>query len=127
MLTSTVSRLHIYPIKSTAGLTLASSAVDELGLAFDRRFVVSDNAGQFITGRVEPKLCLIQTKLIAHGIELSAVNMPTLTLLYKDFSPQYQNVTVWGDEIAGQCCSTKANAWFSDYLQRPCLLLFFGK
>lgn len=124
---TTVSSLHIYPIKSTAGVNLPSSFVDELGLFFDRRFVVSDSNRQFITGRTEPKLCLIQTKLIAQGIELSAINMPTLTLLYQDFSAQYQNVTVWGDVIAGQLCSTKASTWFSEYLQRPCVLLFFGE
>ncbi|MCI2284857.1 MOSC domain-containing protein [Colwellia sp. MSW7] len=34
---------------------------------------------------------------------------------------------VWGDNIDGQLCSEKANAWFSEYLQRPCALLFFGE
>jgi uncharacterized protein YcbX/ferredoxin len=53
--------------------------------------------------------------------------MPTLFLVYKNFSEQYKNVNVWDDEIAGQLCSTKANSWFSDYLQRPCQLLYFGQ
>ncbi|PCH96038.1 MAG: oxidoreductase [Gammaproteobacteria bacterium] len=121
-----VSSLHIYPIKSTAGISLPHANVDELGLAFDRRFVLSDPFGQFITGRTEPKLCLVKTNLTEQGLELSAANMPTLILSYKNFSDQYQNVTIWGDKIAGQLCSIEANSWFSDYLQRPCQLLFFG-
>jgi len=139
MPTTTVSSLHIYPIKSTAGITLSSAKVNELGLAFDRRFVLSDPSGQFITARTSPKLCLVRTSLISSGdesevgsraesgITLSAPNMPTLTLKYHDFKSQYQNITLWGDNIAGQVCSITADKWFSDYLQHPCQLLFFGK
>lgn len=121
-----VSSLYIYPIKSTTGINISHADVDELGLAFDRRFVISDTAGQVITARTEPTLCLVKTALVEQGITLSAANMPTLTLPYEKFSKQYQNVTVWGDEIFGQLCSNEANAWFSEYLQRPCQLLFFG-
>jgi uncharacterized protein YcbX/ferredoxin len=127
MTTVTVSDLFIYPIKSTKGTRLPYANVDELGLAFDRRFVVSDDAGQFITARTEPTLCLISAALTEEDITLTAPNMPTLVLSYKEFNDQYQQVSVWDDEIAGQLCSTKANLWFSEYLQRPCRLLYFGE
>ncbi len=123
----TVSSLHIYPIKSTTGINLPSANVDELGLAFDRRFVLSDLLGQFITARTEPKLCLVRTQLIETGLIISAPNMPILTLNYQDFSAQYSKITVWGDEVLGQLCSDTANKWFSEYLQRPSQLLFFGQ
>ncbi|MDO6486507.1 YcbX family protein [Colwellia sp. 6_MG-2023] len=122
-----VSSIHIYPIKSTAGISLPNSKVEELGLAFDRRFIVCDPSGQFITARTEPKLCLVQTTMTEQGVALSAPNMEMLTLSYQEFTDQYHNVMVWGDEVNGQFCSQKANNWFSDYLQRPCELLYFGK
>ena len=122
-----VSSIHIYPIKSTKGISLPHAKVEELGLAFDRRFIISDPSGQFITARTEPRLCLVKTKLIAQGLELSAPEMPTLTLSYEEFTDEYQNVTIWDDEVAGQLCSNSASKWFSDYLQRPCRLLFFGE
>ncbi len=122
-----VSNLYIYPIKSTMAISLPHADIDELGLAFDRRFVISDNSGQFITARTEPTLCLVKAILTEQGIKLSAPNMPTLILEYKDFNNQYQKVKVWGDEVAGQFCSTAASTWFSNYLQRPCQLLFFGQ
>ena len=127
MPTVTVSNLYIYPIKSTMGISLPQASIDELGLDFDRRFVISDNSGQFISARTESTLCLVTTILTQDGITLSAPTMPTLTLVYENFSEQYQSVNVWDDEIAGQLCSTEANSWFSDYLQRPCQLLYFGK
>ena len=122
-----VSSIHIYPIKSTAGISLPNSKVEELGLAFDRRFIVCDPSGQFITARTEPKLCLVQTTMTEQGVALSAPNMEMLTLSYQEFTDQYHKVMVWGDEVNGQFCSQKANNWFSDYLQRPCELLYFGK
>jgi uncharacterized protein YcbX/ferredoxin len=127
MPTVTVSDLYIYPIKSTKGINLPQANINELGLAFDRRFVVSDNAGQFITARTEPTMCLITTSLTEKGIKLSAPNMTTLMLSYQEFSNQYKNVNVWGDEVAGQLCSPEANLWLSEYLHRPCQLLFFGE
>jgi len=122
-----VSSLHIYPVKSTAGISLPHAKVEELGLAFDRRFIVSDPAGLFITARTEPTLCLVKTNITDQGLTLSAPNMSTLILLYDEFTNQYRSVTVWGDEVSGQLCSSIANAWFSDYLKRPCQLLFFGE
>ena len=127
MTTVTISELYIYPIKSTKGINLPHANVGELGLDFDRRFVVSDHSGQFITARTEPSLCLVTTTLTATGIALSAPNMPTLIFSYQEFSDQYQNVNVWDDEIAGQRCSTEINSWFSEYLQRSCQLLYFGE
>ena len=122
-----VSALSIYPIKSTAGISLQQAWVDDLGLTFDRRFVICDNKGQFITGRSQPKLCLVQSSLTETGLRLIAPNMMPLTLTYQEFSQQYKEVNVWGDSIAGQVCSTKANNWFSEYLQKDCTLLFFGE
>ena len=122
-----VSALSIYPIKSTAGINLQQAWVDDLGFAFDRRFVLCDNAGQFITGRSQPRLCLVKTNLTTTGIRLTAPNMTPLTLTYQAFSQQYKEVTIWGDTLAGQACSATANTWFSHYLRQECTLLFFGE
>lgn len=127
MSTTQVSNLHIYPIKSIAGISLSSATVTELGLNEDRRFVLSDPSGEFITARTEPKLCLVQSKLSHQGISLIADDMPELSLMYDQFSNQYQDVNVWGDKVSGQICSDAANQWFSDYLKRPCQLIFFGE
>ena len=123
---SKVSEIHIYPIKSTAGISLPQAKVEKKGLAFDRRFVLCDPNGQFITARTEPKLCLVKTTLFKQGITLSAPNMKSLTLTYSEFGEQYSNVNIWGDEVAGQVCSSNTNQWVSEYLKRPCSLLFFG-
>ena len=127
MLPIQVSSIHIYPVKSTAGIELLQADINQLGLAFDRRFVLCDNQGQFITARTEPTLCLIQATLTTTGIELTANGMPNLMLNYKAFSARYKKVIVWDDEINSQVCSAEADRWFSRYLSRNCQLVFFGE
>ena len=127
MTSSTLSQISIYPIKSSAGIDLSSSWVDNIGLPFDRRFVVCDNKGQFITARTLPKLCLIQTNLTPTGLILTAPDMPILTVDYHQCVDEYQHVTVWKDTILGQRCEQNVDLWFSQYIGKPCHLLFFGE
>ncbi len=122
-----LSSIHIYPIKSSAGIELSNSWVDELGLAFDRRFVLTNTDGQFITARTKAKLCLVQASLTPNGLILTAPKMPLLTLNYQDFANEYKPVTIWGDNVQGQYCGDNASAWFSAYLNSSCRLLFFGE
>lgn len=124
---SQVSQLTVYPIKSTAGITLSNAWVDQYGLAFDRRFVLTDPQGAFITARTEPSLCLIRTSLTEKGLVVIAPDMPLLTLNYDSLSSDYQSITVWRDTISGQHCDKAANLWFSQYLSKPCQLMYFGE
>lgn len=122
-----VQSLHIYPIKSTSGIALSHSWVDDFGLSFDRRFVVTDLDGQFITARTQPKLCLIQCYLTPDGLLLTAPNMPELEIVFANFSEQYHQVTVWNDQINALYCHQLYDKWFSQYLNLPCQLHFFAE
>ncbi len=124
---STLQSIHIYPIKSAAGIAISKTWVDHLGLSFDRRFVLSDHHGNFITARTEPTLCLIEVHLTATGLMLNAPNMPSLRVDYQLFNNNYQSVTVWKSQINAQHCLEQYDLWFSQYLNRPCQLLFFGE
>lgn len=118
--------LHVYPIKSTAGIELSKSWVDDFGLSFDRRFVVTELNGQFITARTQPKLCLIQSYFTPNGLVLTAPNMPELLIDFARFSEQYHQVTVWKDQINALYCHQHYDKWLSDYLALPCQLHFFA-
>ncbi|MBL4911370.1 MAG: YcbX family protein [Alteromonadaceae bacterium] len=122
-----LSAINIYPIKSSAGISLPTSMVEPCGLAFDRRFVITDMAGNFITVRTHPKIALIHCKLTMQGLQLNAPNMTELTLNYKNFSRHYENVKIWNDTISAQYCSVLIDVWFSEYLDIPCQLVYFGE
>lgn len=47
-----VSEINIYPIKSLKGISLRSAVVERRGLELDRRWVLVDADGNFLTQRV---------------------------------------------------------------------------
>ena len=122
-----LSALSIYPLKSARAISLTHCEVGDMGLDFDRRFIICDNHGLFITGRTEPKIALITVELAAHGIILSAPKMPLVAMKYSELGSAYSPVTVWGAQIQGQHCSAELNLWLCQYLQRDCQLLYFGE
>ncbi|WP_432473222.1 MOSC domain-containing protein [Amphritea sp. HPY] len=124
---ATLSELHIYPLKSTAGISISRSAINEYGLAFDRQFVLSDSRGKFITARTKPALLKIAVALTPTGLILTAPEMQPLEIRYAEFSANYCRVTIWGDEVSAQHCGRSYDHWFSEYLQQDCQLLFFGE
>ena len=51
-----IASLHVYPVKSTAGIPVDRWPLDATGLRFDRRFMVVDPFGEFVTLRGHPRL-----------------------------------------------------------------------
>jgi len=49
-----LASIHLYPIKSTAGMPLTRALVTEEGLQGDRRYMVVKPDGSFITARTHP-------------------------------------------------------------------------
>ncbi|WP_299195667.1 MOSC domain-containing protein [uncultured Amphritea sp.] len=121
-----LSQISVYPIKSTAAIDLSRSAVTSMGLAFDRQFVLCDANGKFITARTRPQLLTVHTALLHNGMMISARDAAPLTLVYADFSSRYDNISIWKDSISALYCGEQAEQWFSQYLQQPCKLYFFG-
>ncbi|GAC16601.1 MOSC domain-containing protein [Aliiglaciecola lipolytica] len=122
-----LSQINIYPIKSCGGISLTSSLVEQKGLEFDRRFVLTHENGKFITARTDSKLCIIQIQVNDNGLCLNAPDMPELIIRYQDFAANYQNVQVWNDTIDAQYCNAEYDQWFSRYIGKPCKLMYFGE
>jgi uncharacterized protein YcbX len=54
--------LYLYPIKSCAALPLDEATVEPRGLSGDRRWMIVDGDGRFLTGRQFPQLTLLQAR-----------------------------------------------------------------
>ncbi|MFT7683516.1 MAG: hypothetical protein ACI935_003012 [Moritella dasanensis] len=122
-----LSGLAIYPLKSAKAINLTQSQVSEMGLDHDRRFMISDMDGEFITGRTQPKISTIKIEVAAQGIMLSAPKMPPIAFTFKELQQDYTDVTVWGTLIQGQRCSDDINRWLIKFLGVDCQLLYFGE
>lgn len=119
-----IRSLHVFPIKSCAGIALDASVIDTAGLSLDRRWLLVDGHGQFMTQRAYPKMALIQPALLDAGVRLRAAGHPDFDLAFEaGLQTPAQDVTVWRASIQAHHVGADAAAWFSGVLGVPCALL----
>lgn len=124
-----VSGLFIYPVKSCRGLSLPTAEIDELGLAGDRRFLVVDETGKFLTQRTHPRMAQIATALDATQLTLSVDHHGTVSVARaSDSAAPLRAVTVWKHaDLQAEDCGPEAAAWLSDFLGLRCTLVRSGE
>ncbi|QLH66241.1 MOSC N-terminal beta barrel domain-containing protein [Aeromonas veronii] len=119
--------IHLYPIKSTAGMPLARARVTEEGLAGDRRYMVVKPDGTFITARTHPQLQQIVATPIEGGLQLRYPGFEPLTLQEADFSRAPQATGVWSDRFTALHTDPKADGWLSRVAGETVQLLWLGE
>lgn len=119
-----LTSLHVYPIKSTAGLAPAAWEVDGFGLRYDRRWMVVDSAGEMISQRTHPRLALVRPAIGDGTLRVETGGMPALELPLAPASAVAMPVTVWDDTCTGVWTGERAARWFSDVLETDCSLVF---
>jgi uncharacterized protein YcbX len=113
-----VEELVIYPVKSCAGISVDAWPLEATGLRFDRRFMVVDRDGRFITQRTHPILCTIQPVLDVAGgrMILSAAGHRELAVPLVPQAREPSPVQIWSDRVDASTVSPDADAWFSAIL-----------
>ena len=111
----TLAHINLFPVKSCAPLTPDHAIVERRGLRGDRRWMIVDAEGQFITSRKHPRLVLIHAAFDHDSLLLDAPGMRRLRLS-SDASAPRSSVTVWDDVVAALPAQAGADAWISAYL-----------
>lgn len=120
-----LSEIWIYPIKSLGGIALREAVVEERGLRYDRRWMLVDTDGKFITQRKVHEMALMDVALETDGLTVTRRSFPHDTL-FIPFEPTLQEpmeVQVWDDQVQAVTVSEEANRWFSRYLNRSARLV----
>lgn len=112
-----VSALHVYPVKSCRGVALERADVVDRGLALDRRWMVVDERGMFVTARTEPRLATVATALVADTIEVSADGHGAVRLPATTKAGRRVSVKVWNSEVDA-LVHMEGGAFFSEFLGR---------
>ena len=122
----TISEIFIYPIKSLAGISLPEAKLSDRGLQYDRRWMLIDQNGRFISQRKFPKMALLQPEINGEKVIVrhKSEGIDPLIFSTKPETDTFITGTVWGDACLTQRVSDQADAWFSDVLQTDCLLVF---
>lgn len=116
----TVAGLNIHPLKSGRAIPETAVSVRLDGFADDRRFMVTDRDGRFITQRELQVLAQVEAypldgsvRLVMHGREI-----------VPGFDPDRRlQVTVWDSPVDAALADGAANAVLSDWLGREVRLV----
>src|SRR5687768_11805901 len=94
-----LASLFIYPVKSLRGIPLETAELDALGLVGDRRFLVVDESGRFLTQRVLPRMALIETALSSEFLTLAAKDAGEIHIARSsDRTAPLRTVSIWSSE-----------------------------
>ena len=119
----TIAALHIYPVKGLKGIDLQSARCTERGLEHDRRWMVVDADGEFLSQREMPRMATIWTDIADGALTLSAPEMSAVDVPLDPRPTPAIRVRVWNSLCEAIPVSSYADAWLSDYLGVPCRLV----
>lgn len=120
----TCSALHLYPLKSAAGIAPAEASVEWRGLVGDRRWMLVDETGQFVTQRQEPRLALLQVEPVDEGLVLAGPGAQARRVGWPEPTAPILRVRVWGDAVSVLAADASVGAWLSDWLGRSVRLVY---
>lgn len=118
-----IAELAIHPLKSARPVRVTELPLTPLGPARDRRWMLVDATGRFLSQRTHPRLCLVVAEALPDGaLHLAAPGMPALQV--PPAAGESVTVEVWQDRLEARATDPDADAWCSDYLGLPVRLVF---
>jgi hypothetical protein len=124
-----LSGINIYPIKSLGGIRLQNAKIGKKGLFLDRRWMLVDPAGHFLTQRNDPSMALIGLEWTAGGQHLQIFDkknkQQSISLSIKPSENTTSiSVQIWNDLCKAVTVGQIYDDWFTQALGRPCKLVY---
>src|SRR5689334_15212381 len=121
---ATLAALHVYPVKGLKGVDLAEARATARGLENDRRFMLVDGTGTFLTQREHPKMATVWTDIAGDELLLSVPDVDEVAVPLVPTGPATMRVRVWRSTVDAAPVSARADRMLSDYLGMPCRLVY---
>jgi uncharacterized protein len=128
MSTLILSKIWIYPIKSLGGIELKRAFVRQKGLLFDRRWMLIDDEGNFMTQRLHSRMALFKLFLEEGNKEpvfTITHNAESLVLPLHPATTHRIESKVWDDPVTIYEVGKPQSEWFSRQLGVDCKLVYF--
>lgn len=115
-----VTGLNIHPLKSGRAIAQNSVSIKLDGLAGDRRFMLVDPDGKFITQRELQLLAQVEATHVAGGVHLK---MGTRAVSVSFDPARRLDVRVWDSEVNAAVSEERTDATLSGWFGRPVRLV----
>jgi uncharacterized protein YcbX len=122
----TLTGIRIYPIKSLAGIVRWRATILPKGLEYDRRWMLVDENGVFMTQRVHGMMALFELTEVSSGFVVSHQG-ESIILPYDHHgnSTSPFEVQIWDDRVIAYEVDEEFSAWFTKKLDLNCRLVGF--
>lgn len=117
-----VKSIHIYPLKSARGLSLEAVELDRFGPQGDRRWMLVDERGRFVSQRESAAMARLGAVPRAEGIRLQW-GSETLDVA-TPAAGELRETSVWDDTVLARDAGGDAASWLSARLQLPVRLVY---
>ena len=118
-----ITDLFIYPFKSARGIALPQARIDAMGLAGDRRMMLVDPSGQFITQRELPELARLTALPAAAYLTLRLED--GREMMVAPAQPDNRmDVAIWRSIVSVAVAHENINDKLSGWFGRPVKLVF---
>jgi uncharacterized protein YcbX len=118
-----VTALYRYPVKGCKAHAASESPVEPRGLVGDRRWMIVDEQGAFVSQRGEPRLVAFDPAEHQDGLVLRAPGQPPLFVAAPPPAAPTLSADVWGTRSPVQPVPA-ADAWLGGWLGYPTRLVY---
>ena len=122
-----LSQIYIYPVKSLRGIAVNETELTDRGPQWDRRWMLVDPEGTFLSQRELSEMALLQPQLDGDQLRIADLRGGREDLKFPLEVPAGASgitVSIWQDHCEALLVGEAADAWFSEALGTPCRLVF---
>jgi uncharacterized protein YcbX len=113
-----VEELWVYPLKSAAGIPLDRIELDEFGPTMDRRWILIDGDGRFMSQRTHLRMALLRVEAHDGGVTVLEPGGASCTLPTVETGPRV-DLTLWGRPGHAVEIEGEPGRWMTEWFGEP--------
>jgi uncharacterized protein YcbX len=113
----------IYPIKSLGKVSLQKSLAQIRGFQYDRRMMLTDEGGNFLSQRRYPEMARFKVSLVDEKGFLVKHEGEELFIPLNMHGKKSRKVIIWDDQLLAPEADPYFSKWFSQHLNIKCFLI----